>query len=213
MSTEYTTDYFSRARHDVAQLVPADSRSILEVGAGFGALGRILAQRDSVVLDAVELNPAAAPHLSGVYRRQWMGDIESLELDGALHQYDCLILADVLEHLVDPWSVLSRLCHRLRPGGHVVTSLPNVRNIALLYRLIVQGRWDYEDSGILDRTHLRFFTRHSITALVEGAGLSIERWEMNRDSYRGARKAVASIAKLFNPEFDVCQYLVLARKP
>jgi hypothetical protein len=213
MSTEYTTDYSSRARHDVAQLVPADSRSILEVGAGIGALGRKLAQRDSVAHDAVELNPAAASHVSGVHGRQWTGDTETLETDGAPHLHDCLILADVLEHRVDPLSVLSRLCHRLRPGGHVVTGLPKVWNIALLCRLVVQGRWDYEDAGILDRTHLRFFTRHSITAHVEGAGPFIERWEMNRDSYRGVRKAVASIAKFFNPEFIVCQYLVLARKP
>ena len=207
-----TTDYFERARHDVAALVPSNSQRILEIGAGFGALGRILSQRGDVLLDAVELNPAAAPHLDGLYRRFWIGDIQTLSLDDALSDYDCIVFPDVLEHLEDPWTQLAKLCERLRPGGYVVASVPNVRNLALLYRLIVQGRWEYENSGLLDRTHLRFFTRHSIVEMLKGADLTVERWGMNRDGYTGVRKVVASVAKLFIPEIDVCQYLVLARK-
>lgn len=207
-----TNDYFERARYDVAALVPGTSQRILEIGAGFGTLGRILAQRGDILLDAVELNPAAAPHLDGIYRRFWIGDIQTLSLDDALSDYDCIVFPDVLEHLVDPWAQLAKLCERLRPGGYVVASLPNVRNLALLYRLIGQGRWEYEDSGLLDRTHLRFFTRLSITEMLEGAGLTVERWSVNRDGYTGVRKAVASVAKIFIPEIDVCQYLVVARK-
>lgn len=206
------TDYFTCERDDVAKLVPSDAKAILEVGAGYGALGRILRQRDGVVLDAVEINPAASPHLADVYRRHWIGDIERLELDGALDHYDCLIFPDVLEHLVDPWAVLSTLSARLRPGGVVVTSIPNVRNIGLLFRLVMQGRWDYAESGLLDRTHLRFFTRASIAQLLENAGLSIERWQTNRDRYTGVRKAVAELSKLISPDMDVCQFLVVARK-
>lgn len=205
-------DYFERARHDVAALVPIESKRILEIGAGYGALGRILAKRGTMEMDAVEINPAAGSHLEGVYRKYWIGDIQTLALDGAATEYDCIVFPDVLEHLVDPWKILAQLCERLRTGGHVVASLPNVRNIALIYQLVVQGRWDYEESGLLDRTHLRFFTRENIAELMQGAGLKIERWEMNRDRYTGARMAVTSIAKLFSPEIDVCQYLVVARK-
>lgn len=205
-------DYFERARHDVAALVPTDCKRILEIGAGFGALGQILSQRGGVLLDAVEINPTAAPYLEGIYRRFWIGDIETVLLNDALLDYDCIVFPDVLEHLVDPWTQLSKLCKRLRPGGYIVASIPNVRNLALLYRLVVQGRWEYEDSGVLDRTHLRFFTRHSVTDMLHGAGLTIERWSMNRDGFTGIRKAVATAAKLFIPEIDVCQYLVVARK-
>lgn len=205
-------DYFSCERDDVARLVPVDARRILEIGAGFGALGRILQHRGDVAVDAVEINPAAGPHLASVYRRHWIGDIEQLNLDGALEQYDCIIFPDVLEHLIDPWSALKSLIPRLAQGGVVVASIPNVRNVGLLYRLIFQGRWDYEESGLLDRTHLRFFTRASIVELMEGAGLTIDRWSTNRDNYSGLRKLVAGVSTLISPDMDVCQFLVVARK-
>jgi 2-polyprenyl-3-methyl-5-hydroxy-6-metoxy-1,4-benzoquinol methylase len=205
-------DYFSCERSDVANLVPLEAKAILEVGAGFGALGRILRQRRDVVIDAVEINPAAASHLATVYRHHWIGDIESLVLDGALDQYDCIIFSDVLEHLVDPWTTLRNLVRRLRPGGVVVSSIPNVRNIGLIYRLLLQGRWDYEESGLLDRTHLRFFTRASIFELMQSAGLEIEQWGANRDKYTGRRKIVARISKLVSSDMDVCQFLTVARK-
>jgi 2-polyprenyl-3-methyl-5-hydroxy-6-metoxy-1,4-benzoquinol methylase len=205
-------DYYQIPRHDIAALIPVDCKRVLEVGAGFGALGALLKQRGLEELDAVEFNPAAAAHLQDIYRQFWIGDVEKVELDGASVDYDCIVFPDVLEHLVDPWSAMRRLVARLRPSGIVVASLPNVRNIGLLYRLVVQGRWDYEDSGLLDRTHLRFFTKKSIVDLFESNGLSIEVWHMNRDAYKGARRVVATVARLFISEIDVCQYLVRARK-
>jgi hypothetical protein len=94
----------------------------------------------------------------------------------------------------------------------VVASIPNVRNLALLYRLIVQGTWEYESSGLLDRGHLRFFTCKSIADMFAQVGLDIETWQYNRDRYVGIRRAVVWTAKLLVPEIDVCQYLVRARK-
>lgn len=212
MIQENSSGYFEQARHDVAALVPVECHRILEVGAGFGGLGRILAQRPDMEMDAVEINPDAPKYLEGLYRKYWIGDIERIQLVGALPEYDCIVFPDVLEHLVNPWGALSKLCESLRKGGYVVASLPNVRNIALLYNLVVRGRWDYTNSGLLDRTHLRFFARSNIEELLNGAGLQIERWEMNRDRYTGVRGAFASLAKVVSPEIDVCQYLVLARK-
>jgi hypothetical protein len=88
-----------------------------------------------------------------------------------------------------------------------------VRNISLLYRLFVKGRWDYEDSGLLDRTHLRFFTRYSAGVLIDGAGLQIDSWHANRDQYTGGRKLLSRALKIFVDDIDICQYIVVARKP
>lgn len=207
-----TDQYFQLDREDVEALVPRDCRTILEVGSGFGSLGRALAARQSCTVDGVEINPDAAARLAGTYRRFWIGDVERVELEGAGSDYDCLLFPDVLEHLVDPWATLDRLCKMLQPGGVVVASIPNVRNLALLYRLIVLGRWEYEASGLLDRGHLRFFTRKSIGEMFARSGLDIEVWHCNRDCYTGIRRAVAWPAKLLVPDIDVCQYLVRAKK-
>lgn len=209
---EIPSDYFSLDRDDVAALVPAHCRTILEIGSGFGALGRTLMARQSCTVDGVEVNQAASKHLEGHYRRFWIGDVERIELEGALQEYDCLLFPDVLEHLVDPWAALHRFSRYVKSGGVVVASIPNVRNLALLYRLMIHGLWQYEESGLLDRGHLRFFTRKSIAELFSCNGLTIETWQMNRDRYEGIRRVVAIVSKLVVPEIDVCQYLVCARK-
>lgn len=204
--------YFKLERTDVAGLVPYDCRTILEIGSGFGMLGRALMARQPCTVDGVELNPAATLHLEGCYRRFWIGDVERLELEGATAEYDCLLFPDVLEHLINPWASVCRLSSFLKPGGVVVASIPNVRNLALLYRLIVQGRWDYETSGLLDRGHLRFFTRASIEELFAESGLKIEAWRLNRDRYSGLRRALSFAVRSIVPDIDVCQFLVQARK-
>jgi len=205
-------NYYALRRDDVEALVPPDCRTVLEIGSGFGILGHALMEHRNCEVDGVEINPEAAPHLSRGYRRFWIGDAERVVLDGARDEYDCLIFPDVLEHLVDPWAALARYVEFVRPGGYVVASIPNIRNLAILYRLIVQGRWEYEDSGLLDRTHLRFFTRRSIHELFLGAGLEIEVWHQNRDRYTGVRRIIGSVARLAVSDIDVCQYLIRARK-
>jgi 2-polyprenyl-3-methyl-5-hydroxy-6-metoxy-1,4-benzoquinol methylase len=91
--------------------------------------------------------------------------------------FDCIVFNDVLEHVVDPWSMLDRAKERLAPGGRIVASIPNVRHYIVVRNLALRGRWDYADWGVLDRTHLRFFTRASIEELFETADMAIETFE------------------------------------
>ena len=88
-------------------------------------------------------------------------------------QFDCIVFNDVLEHLVDPWEALRETAPLLAPGGAVVASIPNIRNVDILRGLVIHGRWEYVDKGILDRTHLRFFTRSGIVDLFERAGWQV----------------------------------------
>jgi 2-polyprenyl-3-methyl-5-hydroxy-6-metoxy-1,4-benzoquinol methylase len=94
------------------------------------------------------------------------------------------VVADVLEHLRDPWGALTDLVAVLRPGGWVVASVPNVRVFTVLLPLVRKGRFEYKEAGVLDRTHLRFFTRSSAIALVEGSGLAVESIERSVATWR-----------------------------
>jgi SAM-dependent methyltransferase len=106
---------------------------------------------------------------------------ETLDLVAAGEpEIDAVLLADVLEHLVDPWSFLRRLRTQLRPGAVIVASIPNVANLWLLEE-IAAGRFTYTGGGLLDVTHLRFFTRATIEALFVEAGYAIERWSRMTD--------------------------------
>ncbi len=88
-------------------------------------------------------------------------------------QPDCVIFADVLEHTLEPAAILATWREALAPGGHVVISLPNVLHATVVGGLF-RGRWDYEDAGVLDRTHFRFFTRATAAELITDAGFEIE---------------------------------------
>jgi 2-polyprenyl-3-methyl-5-hydroxy-6-metoxy-1,4-benzoquinol methylase len=205
------TDYFGQARLDVASMVPAAAKLILDVGCGFGGLGRTLLADRNCTVHGIERNPDAATRLEGVYSRYVIADVESSVDWISAERYDCIVFADVLEHLCDPWKTLKRYSGFLRPGGCVVASIPNVRNLKILFDLFVRGRWAYEESGVLDRTHLRFFTRTEIRELFAGAGLEIEYLAVNREHYRPWLRVVALLPALIVPDLTVCQYLVRAR--
>lgn len=204
--------YFSGSRPEVAQLVPFGTKNVLDVGCGFGGLGRLLRERKVENLCGIEINPIASTHLNGIYDQHWIGSVELIDLPETLPKFDYIIFADVLEHLVDPWTTVRRYSRLLSSDGKVIASIPNVRNLGLLYRLIFRGRWTYSDSGLLDRTHLRFFTRAEIEELFSKAGLTIERIEVNRDHYSFIRRALTAIPRFFIPDLEVCQFLVLAKK-
>jgi 2-polyprenyl-3-methyl-5-hydroxy-6-metoxy-1,4-benzoquinol methylase len=176
-------------------------------------LGRNLIARGVKQVYGVEINPDAASQLEGVYAGYWIGDVEQVNLPADFKGFDCIVFADVLEHLRDPWATLKRYLQWLKPDGYVVASIPNVRNIALLYNLVIRGRWHYEDSGLLDRTHLRFFTREEILNLFAGAGLEVELVLENRENLSLTRRILVAPVLAFIPDLGVCQYLIRARHP
>ncbi len=204
-------DYFSGRRSDVVELVPQGCTRVLDVGCGYGGLGRMLRARGVAQVFGVEINPDAASRLDGVYADYWIGDVEQVNLPAGIEAFDCIVFADVLEHLRDPWGALKRYLQWLKPGGEVVVSIPNVRNIALIYNVLLRGRWRYEESGLLDRTHLRFFTRADILEMLADAGLEIELIRENREKLSLSRRILAAPVLALIPDLGVCQYLMRAR--
>jgi 2-polyprenyl-3-methyl-5-hydroxy-6-metoxy-1,4-benzoquinol methylase len=203
--------YFSGSRPEVAQLVPVGAKNVLDVGCGFGGLGRLLRERKVENLFGIEINPSASAHLKQIYDQHWIGNVEAIDLPETLPKFDYIIFADVLEHLVDPWVTVRRYSTLLSNEGKMIASIPNVRNLGLLYNLLFRGRWTYSDSGLLDRTHLRFFTRAEIQELFSQAGFTIERIEVNRDHYSFVRRILTVIPRFFIPDLEVCQFLILAK--
>jgi GT2 family glycosyltransferase/2-polyprenyl-3-methyl-5-hydroxy-6-metoxy-1,4-benzoquinol methylase len=169
-------EYYGHARPEVAALVPAGARRVLDVGCGRGALGKLLkASRPGLEVRGIEPNAEAAARARGVLDDVLVGFAES-PLPEGWPRPDCVIFADVLEHLVDPWSVLRRYREVLEPGGSLVVSVPNVAHRSVLGPLM-RGRWDYVPAGVLDRTHLRFFTRGTAVEMLEGAGFRVRHLE------------------------------------
>lgn len=160
-----------RGHHLLAQAVldvtrPGDR--VFEGGVSSGYFAAVLAKA-GLVVDGHELDPAAADEARRVCERVYVGDLDTFDTDQLEHTYRVILFGDTLEHLPDPAAVLRRLRSHLHPDGALVLSIPNVANWAVRLGLLA-GHFDYTDRGILDRTHLRFFTRRTLVEMLAEAG-------------------------------------------
>jgi O-antigen biosynthesis protein len=148
-------------------------KRVLEVGCASGHVTRALVAQGNTVV-GVEIDPEAAKTAAEDAERVVVGDLEDMDLDVELggDQFDVVVLGDVLEHLRDPLPILRSARRLLVPKGFIVISLPNVAH-ADVRLMLLSGRWDYRDLGLMDRTHVRFFTRESARQLLTDAGLSM----------------------------------------
>ena len=161
----------------VGALAPADGSTarLLDVGCGFGALGREFRARGFEVW-GVERDPKATELAARRIDRVIVADLvdeELLDKELAGNEFDVIVFSDVLEHLLEARRAVANVLPFLAPGGHVVVSLPNVANWQTRLGLLF-GRFAYRDTGVLDRTHVRFFTRRSTVEFVRSCGLEVE---------------------------------------
>lgn len=206
---------YETARPDVQALVPRSARSILEVGCSTGALGAAVKARQPARILGVELLEEYASEARGRLDRVVVADVESFAAGPPPPEapFDCLIAADVLEHLVDPWTALERLAGMLQPGASIVVSLPNVAYWRGLARIVKRRRWPRDDEGVFDRTHLRWFGPQDAADLLRGAGAEVEQtvpryWREGWRLKLAELLARTPVADLLPP-----QILVLGRMP
>ncbi len=176
--------YFLNPRNELLQMLAHEPRVVLDVGCGGGATGAELKRvYPKAVVHGVELSGEAAAYAVARLDRVLQENVETMDFAGAGFapgSIDVVFFPDVLEHLYDPWNLLRRVKPFLAPDAQVLASIPNVRNLWLLGELF-KGRWDYVEEGLLDVTHIRFFTRKSVEELFVQTGYRIARWGANYD--------------------------------
>jgi len=150
------------------------NKKVLDVGCATGQISRRLKENGCTVV-GIEIDEESAKVTKQYCENVIVGDVEKLsELSYPEKYFDALLFGDVLEHLKDPLRVLRNLKRYLKDDGYIVCSVPNVAHIYIRLKILF-GKWDYEDTGLLDRTHLRFFTIKSVKKLIEDAGFKIEK--------------------------------------
>jgi 2-polyprenyl-3-methyl-5-hydroxy-6-metoxy-1,4-benzoquinol methylase len=169
-----TDTYFAFARTEILPLLPSKFTRVADVGGSSGAtLSAIKALHPGVETICIDGHAPSVDIARSRGHTALVCDLEG-DLPAILQTCDVVLLLDVLEHLKDPWRVLRDLVRVLEPGAVVIVSLPNVRHWAVSAGLFFLGSWQLQDAGILDRTHLRFFTRETGRQLVQQSGLSVQ---------------------------------------
>ncbi len=204
--------YFRQVRAEILPLLPLALGRVVEIGCGGGyTLEHLRVTGRCQWTCGVELFPEAARLARQRVDEVYEGNIEQMDLPIAPASVDAILCLDVLEHLIDPWGVIRKLHGLLKPGGVVIASIPNVRHFRVVLPLLFSGRWDYTSSGLLDKTHLRFFTKKSAIALMESSGLRIDRSDATGLSGPRTRLLNALTFSLARPWLEF-QFLLRARR-
>lgn len=207
---------YESARQDVLALIPLTVRNVLEIGCSAGALGAALRARQPSVVLGIELDAHYAAEASSRLNRVVMSDADAFATGEPPPEapFDCLICADVLEHLVDPWTTLDRLVAFLSPGATVVVSLPNVLWHVALLRLLRRRVWPREDQGVFDRTHLRWFSLDDGSALLTDSGLAVTQVDFRYwDARRSRLRIYSLLSRTPLRAFLAAQHIYVAVKP
>ena len=199
------------------QEVPVGSR-VLEIGTASGYMGEYLIKEKNCEVWGVEpVQELYEDAKNYGYTKLFKNTAEEFlnlpEMSG--QEFDVIFLGDVLEHMTDPLQVLIGLKKFLKPTGRFVISLPNVAHYSTRWELLA-GRWDYKNGGIMDRTHMRFFTLKSMKELIEQAGLHLEKARPSNGGWErfGINKLFGIGRKLFFlwPKLIAIQYILVATK-
>lgn len=206
--------------YQVARLI-GRSKCVLEIGPATGVLTRLLTNDFGCQVTAIEIDEAAARLASPFCREIHVGDIEEADLANLLgsRRFDAITFGDVLEHLRFPLEALKKVRSFLAEGGAVLASVPNISHAAIAYEL-AHGRFEYRSVGLLDATHIRFFTKQSLVRLFEEAGFAIthlaryrrdpRRTEFAIEPSNDEQRALLNYIMKVNPESTTYQFVVKA---
>lgn len=203
--------YHKNVRGDVFGIVPQAAGRVLDLGGGVGARGAAL-KRARGATHVVVADLVAGDTADGVDVAV-SGNLEDPQFLRSLLEehgpFDTILCLDVLEHLRDPWSVVETLHGGLAENGVIVASIPNINHHSLVMPLVLRGRYELQDAGLLDRTHLRWFTRASAIDMMTRSGLKLEAV----DGYLGRKKGLIN-AVTFGvfARFMIMQYLIRVRR-
>ncbi|PKM82361.1 MAG: hypothetical protein CVU89_04995 [Firmicutes bacterium HGW-Firmicutes-14] len=170
-------NYMGAFNANLVRIFPKGCSKVLDVGCADGVFGQVLLRENlSQEVVGIEINPTTAELAKERLTTVYCENVEEFQLPFPEGYFDCLVYGDSLEHLRDPEVLLKNHLSFLRPGGYIVCSIPNIRNLFIIHHLL-HGSWIYTNWGILDRTHLRFYTLNEIGKMFHRLGLKIEHIE------------------------------------
>ena len=205
-------DYYEYSRVEMRPFIPVGTRRLLDVGCGQGNFARHFKESASVETWGVEMMSQAAGKAETVLHRVFCGDFQTIAPNMPEKYFDAIVFNDVLEHMLEPEQALNAAAPLLSPQGAVVASVPNFIFWPNLRKLIMTRDFQYSDTGILDRTHLRFFTQKSILRLFTSSGYIVERCEgINLYPWTWRSRWLLSLLKSHAADFSPAQYAVVAR--
>ena len=200
--------YYGLARSETLDHLPPPYGRVLDVGCGEGGAAQLLRDGGASWITGIELLPEPAEVARGVYDEVLVGDALE-QVPDASGPFDTILCYDVLEHLYDPLSLLRALRDVAAPGGRLHVSIPNASHVSLLRDLILKGTFGYQPFGHRDATHIRWFTRRDIVALITEAGWRVETvaWSQLHRS-----RHLHTLTRGRSTEFLAGQWYVLGRR-
>jgi O-antigen biosynthesis protein len=218
---EYTFDLAgSRSASIVARLV-GKNKTILEIGCGPGSQSKVFKEELECAVVGIEIDPARAENARNYCREVHVANLDTDDIGSLLkgERFDVIVCADVLEHLKNPEAVLCKLKEFLRPDGYLVASIPNVTHASIVYAMI-HGRFEYQSEGLLDSTHIRFFSCASALSLIEYSGYWVSELQKARSAPKHTEfkttpissedKQILAIISSRNPDAETYQFVVKA---
>jgi 2-polyprenyl-3-methyl-5-hydroxy-6-metoxy-1,4-benzoquinol methylase len=203
--------YYGEGRADLIDALPRPLGRVLDIGCGEGGAGPLLRAAGASELTGIEIEPGPAAVAATHYDRVETGDAAEA-LQNVPGPFDTVLCYDVLEHLVDPGALLGELRSAAAPGAHLHVSVPNARHWTLVRDLVVRGTFGYAEWGHRDATHLRWFTRRDLVALIEAAGWRVESTTPSLAHFLRARRLPAPRPLVWRAgEFFAIQWFALAR--
>lgn len=164
--------YYEHSREDVCVLLPEEYKRVLEIGCGAGSFRSNLTQEHEYW--GVEPSAKAAELAKGNLNHVLHGNYDDVFEELPKNHFDMIVCNDVIEHMIDHDIFFEKIKDQLSDGGCIIASIPNIRFMFQLYELLINKDWQYKDAGILDRTHLRFFTKKSLLACLSEHGYTVE---------------------------------------
>ena len=205
-------DYYENDRPEMLAYIPENATKVLDVGCSNGQFGAAVKNKTNAEVWGIEPFESFGKLAVDKLDKVFIASVEGTIADLPDNYFDVIYFNDVLEHLLDPYTVLEQMKAKLKPGGHVISSIPNIRYFRTFFKLLFKGEWDYQDEGILDRTHVRFFTKKSIVKMYHNAGYDV----VSHEGINGSKSLKPFLLNIFlgfnGMDMKYIQFATVARK-
>ena len=205
--------YYALERPEMLQYFPASGKTMLDIGCGEGLFGKTVMDKYRAEVWGIDFDQLSIDIAQKILTKAFCGDIHQLQEHVPDRYFDAIYFNDVLEHLVDPYTLLEQVRSKLTAKGVVVASIPNLRYFRVLAQILFKKDFKYEKKGVMDETHMRFFTQKSIARMFVEAGYTIQHLEpMNRSSSFKPRLAQLLTLGIAGSDIAYTQIAVVASK-